>query len=280
VPEGDTIHRTAGRLRAVLGTGPVEAFDAPGVPGPRPELGERIDAVEALGKHLLLRFSGGAILHTHLGMQGAWRVVPSAAGAEQGDPQRPIQGRGVARLATPSAVATCRRATVELLDEPGLRRHPWLRALGPDLCRPEVDLAAILRRLDALDPSTPLGDALLDQRPASGVGNVYRSEALWACGLDPFVALRDVPASDRRRLWSTASELLRRNLAGGPRRTVPQGLAVYDRAGRACRRCGTPIRVRRTGERARATWWCPTCQTAPGTAGPPGGRRGGAERDG
>jgi endonuclease-8 len=279
VPEGDTIHRTAERLRAALGAGPVRAFDAPGVPGPSPEPGERIDDIEALGKHLLLRFSGGAILHTHLGMEGGWRLAP--AGAEPGGhADRPVRGRGVARIVTLSAIATCRRATVELLDGPGLRRHPWLGSLGPDLCRPDVDLDVVLRRLDALHPSTPLGEALLDQRPACGVGNVYRSETLWACGLDPFVGLGGVPASERRRLWSTAGALLRRNLSGGPRRTVPQGLAVYQRAGRPCRRCGTAIRARRTGDLARATWWCPTCQTAPGTADPPGGRRGGAERDG
>jgi endonuclease-8 len=279
VPEGDTIHRTAGRLRATLGIGPVLAFDAPGVPGPSPQPGERIDGVEALGKHLLIRFSGGAILHTHLGMQGAWRVA-AASGSRGPQVEGPLRGRGVVRIATPSAIATCRRATVELLDEPSLRRHPWLCSLGPDLCLPDVDLDVVVRRLDALNPSTPLGEALLDQRPACGVGNVYRSEALWVCALDPFVGLGTVPSSERRRLWSTAGELLRRNLSGGPRRTVPQGLAVYDRAGRPCRRCGAAIHVRRTGDLARATWWCPTCQTAPGMAGPPGGRRGGAERGG
>jgi endonuclease-8 len=173
---------------------------------------------------------------------------------------------------TPTATATCRRATIELLDATGLRRHPWLSTLGPDLCRPDADLDEVLRRLDRLDPSSPLGEALLDQRPACGVGNVYRSEALWVCGLDPFVPIGAVPEPDRRRLWSAAGELLRANLESrGPRRTVPQGLAVYDRAGRPCRRCGTPVRVRRGGALARATWWCPTCQTAPGAAGPPGG---------
>jgi endonuclease-8 len=80
--------------------------------------------------------------------------------------------------------------------------------------------------------------------------------------VDPFAALADVDAETRRALYATAHALLRRNLEGFPRRTVPEGLAVYDRAGRRCRRCGDTIRARRSGEQARTTWWCPGCQTA------------------
>jgi endonuclease-8 len=259
MPEGDTIHRLAATLRRALGEGPVTAFQAPGVRGPAPVPGERIDDVRARGKHLLLAFSGGSTLHTHLGMTGSWRALPPAA------PSRPSRGRPgrAATVSTARATATCRDApTVELLDPAGLRRHPQLSTLGPDLCEPAVDLDLVLRRLEALvDPRTELGVVLLDQRPACGIGNVYRSEVLWTCAADPFAPLSEVDEETRRSLYATAHALLRANLDGLPRRTVPEGLAVYERAGRRCRRCGGTIRARRIGEHARTTWWCPGCQT-------------------
>jgi endonuclease-8 len=259
MPEGDTIHRAAASLRRALGEGPVTAFLAPGVSGPLPVPGERIGEVRARGKHLLLGFSGGATLHTHLGMTGSWRVLPA------GSAPRPSGGRPgrAATIATARATALCRDApTVELLDGAGLRRHPILRVLGPDLCEPEVDLDEVLRRLETfVDPRSELGVVLLDQRPACGIGNVYRSEVLWACGVDPFVRLADVDADTRRALYATAHALLRSNLGRVARRTVPEGLAVYERTGRRCRRCGEAIRSRRLGEQARTAWWCPGCQT-------------------
>ena len=108
---------------------------------------------------------------------------------------------------------------------------------------------------------TRVGVALLDQRVAAGIGNVYKSEAAFACRDGPVhAARRRLDREQRAHLWRTAGELLRRNLGRRPRRTTPHGLAVYDRAGRPCRVCGTPIAVRRQGEDARSTWWCPACQ--------------------
>jgi endonuclease-8 len=254
VPEGDTIHRTAATLRAALGRGPLAAFSAPGIRGPYPQTGEAIDRIDAKGKHLLIRFEGGSTLHTHLRMEGSWRVL---------EPGAAVTGSPVVVLATDRATAVCRKApVVELLDDAALRRHPQLSTLGPDLCLPDVDLDEILRRVDALgDPDAPIAVALLDQRLAAGIGNVYRSEVLWACRVAPFTPLGRVGAQTRRALFVTASQQLRANLGPGPRRTVPEGLAVYDRSGRRCRRCGATIRSRRIGDRARTTWWCPGCQT-------------------
>jgi endonuclease VIII len=266
VPEGDTIHRIATTLRVSLGDVPVRAFEtAPYVRGPRPEAGETIDSIEARGKHVLMRFDGGATLHSHLGMDGTWRVTTRGPGAHPRAGGRPGAGV-VVRVETARAAAVCAdTAAVELLDDAGVRRHPVLSALGPDLCDAEVDLEEAQRRMDALlDPATPIGEALLDQRVAGGIGNVYRSEALWACRVDPFVAVGEVPAATRGDLLVTASRLLRGNLVrGGPRRTVAQGLAVYERGGRRCRRCDGTVTSRRLGERARTVWWCPLCQTGP-----------------
>ncbi len=257
MPEGDTIHRTAARLRAALGDGPVTSFETPWhVPGPRPEPGESIETLDAKGKHLLIAFSGGAILHTHLRMNGSWRIT--AAGATTRAASRQVR----VAIDTLTARAVCLGApVVELLDAGSLRRHAILNRLGPDLCGEDLATDAVLARAARLDPSTPIGVALLDQRVASGIGNVYRSEVLWACRVDPFVPLGDVPVGVRRILWRTAHEQLRRNLGPGPRKTVPEGLAVYGRAGLPCRRCGARIEVRRSGEQGRAAWWCPACQT-------------------
>jgi endonuclease-8 len=159
-------------------------------------------------------------------------------------------------------VAVCFDAPViELLDERSVARHPQLTALGPDLAVAEPEIDAALARMDQLDPQTPVGVALLDQRVASGVGNVYRSEVLWAAGADPFRPIDRIDPELRRDLLVTASRMLRANLDGWRRRTVPGGLAVYDRAGRPCRRCGATIRTRRLGEQARSVWWCPGCQS-------------------
>jgi endonuclease-8 len=261
VPEGDTIHRAAASLRAALRDGPITAFEAPGVAGPRPRPGETIDRIQARGKHLLMHFSGGATLHTHLGMTGSWRLEPRAPRRTpaKGNPATPA--RRTALVETPRAAAFCRSApTIELLDDAALRRHPMLVALGPDLCLADPDLDEVLRRLEDLDGSTPIGVALLDQRVAAGIGNVYRSEVLWACAIDPAAPTGSIRDDTRRTLFTTASDLLRRNLQGWPRRTTAHGLAVYDRAGRTCRRCGTTIVVRRLGEQARTVFWCPGCQ--------------------
>jgi endonuclease VIII len=178
-----------------------------------------------------------------------------------GEPWRRHASRARVVIETPSSVAVCFDAPViELLDERGIARHTQLGALGPDLCAPEPDIEEAVRRMDTVDPMTPVGVALLDQRVASGVGNVYRCEVLWAVRVDPFLPVADVDPVQRRALLVTAARMLRANLGGRRRETVPGGLAVYDRAGRPCRRCASTIRTRRLGEQARSVWWCPGCQ--------------------
>ena len=257
MPEGDTIHRAAAMLRAAIDGSVVTGFDAPRARGSArpPEPGDQVERVEARGKHLLIRFAGGTTLHTHMRMTGAWRTFPA------GRSWRASGGRVVVVVRTEDAVAVCFAApVVEMLDDGSLRRHPILSALGPDLCLPDPDMDEIVRRADRLDPRTEIGVALLDQRVAAGIGNVYKSEVAFACRIDPFTPLADLDRDARADLWRTAGELLRRNLGPAPRRTTPYGLAVYDRAGRPCRVCGTAIAVRRQGEDARSTWWCSTCQ--------------------
>jgi endonuclease-8 len=255
MPEGDTIHRTAATLRTVLEGRELERFEAPRIRGRAPAAGSTIRSVEARGKHLLIRFDDGAVLHTHMRMTGSWHTY------RPGERWRRHASHARVVIATRGSVAVCFDApVVELLDERGITRHPQLAALGPDLAEADADIDEAIARMDRLDPETAVGVALLDQRVASGLGNVYRSEALWASRADPFRPIDRIDPELRRELLVTGSRMLRANLDGPRRQTVPGGLAVYDRAGLPCRRCGVTIRTRRLGEQARSVWWCPGCQ--------------------
>jgi endonuclease-8 len=258
MPEGDTIHAVGARLRAAFGEDPLTCFEAPRLPGPHPPAGSRM-RVTARGKHLLVGFDEGLTLHTHLGMSGWWRIERSTGGPV---PRTGRPGAGLqARVATSRASAVVGGTpVVELLDASALRRHPVLSALGPDLCDERPDLELTLRRLTMVDGAAPVGVVLLDQRPACGIGNVYRSEVLWAERIAPRTPLARLGRDDRRRLYAAAHRLLRENLGGHRRRTVASGLAVYERAGRRCLRCPGTVRAERLGEHARTVWWCPSCQ--------------------
>ncbi len=267
MPEGDTLHRIAGRLRPVLVGRPLVRFEARRLPRHQwPTPGTVITSVEAEGKHLLIGFDTGWVLHTHLRMTGSWHLV--RAGEPWGRPAHLAR----AVLAVEGWEAVCLRAPVVRLVPPS---GPGSRAptahLGPDLCRAEVDPLDALARIDPLtDPATSVAEVLLDQRVAAGVGNVYKSEVLWAVRVDPFTPIGRIDEATRAALFTTAARLLRANLGPGRRTTVAGGLAVYGRRGRPCRRCGTAISMRRHGELARSTYWCPTCQGAATDAAPHG----------
>jgi endonuclease-8 len=260
VPEGDTLHRTANRLRTALAGQPLVRLTLHHATGDgrRPQPGEQIEAVEAVGKHLLIRFERGTTLRTHLRMTGSWHLYRTG--------ERWRQRAELARVVVEvdGWTAVCFAApVVELTDDRTAASK--LAHLGPDLTRAaitEVDIDVATERMATLaDPSAEIGSVLLDQRVACGVGNVYKSEVLFACRVDPFAPVGSVDRETRRRLLTTASRLLRVNTEnGGPRTTVTEGLAVYGRTRQPCRRCGTPIQARRQGEQARTTYWCPTCQ--------------------
>jgi endonuclease VIII len=260
MPEGDTIWRTARALHAALAGKTVVAFGSslPAVAAAARRLavvGQTIAAVEAHGKHLLVRFERGAVLHTHQGMRGGWHLF------------RQTRARGrLARavLETADAVAVCSLSpVVELLSASQARAHPALARLGPDLLKPDFDPATARRRLRARG-ELPVGVALMDQTALAGIGNVYKSEVLFLCGVSPFARVSDLDDGTIDRLVAKARELLSRNLGAGMRRTTSPLAAgrlwVYRRSGQPCRRCGTAIARGVQGEQARSTYFCPACQ--------------------
>lgn len=269
MPEGDTLFRTAAGLRPHLVGRAVIAVRANG-PGAVPQahrlVGRTIDAVDSVGKNLIIRFDGGLELRTHLRMNGSWhRYRP-------GERWKRPAARARFVLEVPGAVAVCFDApVVELFETRAERVHPALGRLGPDLLDPSFDADEAHRRLR--DPSRAgmeVAMALLDQRALAGIGNVYKNEVLWIERVSPFATVAELDDATIDRLVATARHLLVSNATSGSGaervttagdRGAPGPLYVYGRGGRPCRRCRTPIASARQGsDLPRTTYWCPTCQ--------------------
>jgi endonuclease-8 len=258
--EGDSILRLARRLGAVMAGSPVVSARTPGRRSPegRPAAdleGRTLLAAESRGKHLLIRFDGGLVLHSHLGMRGAWHLYG------RGERWRKPAAAAWIALATDAAEAVnFGGSSMRIVREAELARDPRLSRLGPDVLDPSVGDSEIAASLRRARPGTELGDALLDQTLLAGVGNIFKSEGCFSARADPWApvselgedGLEDVVAATRR-LMGAAVETGRR-----PR-------SVYRRARRPCPRCRTPIRALKQGDDARTTYWCPRCQGA----GPP-----------
>ena len=253
MPEGDTLHRTATRIRPALVGKTLQRVELPRVRGVDClKVGDVVTEVESRGKFLEIVVERGLVLRTHLRMSGSWHLY------REGERWKKPAHLARVTLGADGWVAVCFAAPVVEIGRIGDGR---LDHLGPDLCRDGLDLHVVLDRLDRIgDPAQSVAEVLLDQRIAAGVGNVYKSEVLHACRVDPFDRLDALDVETRRRLYETAHEMLMANLSDGPRQTVPEGLAVYGRARRPCRTCGTAVEVRRHGDLARSTYWCPRCQ--------------------
>jgi endonuclease VIII len=243
MPEGDALHRAAHALQVLVGERlSVEAVH------PRARAtavaerldGRRLEAVEAQGKNLLLRFEGGRVLRSHLRMNGSWRVLPVSS-ETTGLPWLVLRGR--------ERQAVLRGGSVLELTDRATRR------LGPDILADPPDFPAMAARLRSTDQRREIGEALLDQRLVAGIGNVWRAEALWETRLSPWRQLGDMSEDALVGVLDHAARLMRASLAGRrPERRV------YRRAGRPCPRCRTPILSRSQGDDNRIAYWCPTCQ--------------------
>src|SRR5262245_24792860 len=226
MPEGDTIHRAARALHDALAGRVVTAFDSPLAPVATAArrlslVGRRVEAVEARGKHLLVRFEGGSVLHTHQGMRGSWHLYRSRLGW-----RRPAH-RARAVVETAGGGAVCFAAPrVELLSAAREREHPGLARLGPDVLGEDFDAAAVRRRLRSLG-EREIAVALTDQGAVAGIGNVYKSEVLFLCGVSPFARVGALDDATLDRLVASAARLMKSSVATGVRRTSSP-LAPFD----------------------------------------------------
>ena len=249
--EGDTVLRAARRIEQTLGGAEVTVSS----PNPRGRIaglerleGRRLEAVEAHGKNLLLRF-GDLVLHSHLGMNGAWHVY------RRGAPWRKSAGAAWAVLRGEEWEAVqFGGPTLRVLRAGAVRLDPQLGGLGPDVLAEDFDLGESVRSLRG-GGEIELGEALLDQRRVAGIGNIFKSEACFAARLDPWRRLGDLGDAELERALLAARELMLGAVAEGRHER-----AVYRRAGRPCPACRTAIASRGQGDANRTTSWCPRCQ--------------------
>lgn len=278
MPEGDTIFRSARSLHRALAGKVVTGFRSA---YPRltrfhddtPLTGQTVDSVDSRGKWLLIHFSGGGTLATHMLMSGSWHIYrpgerwqkpPSTARIVIENSEYHAIGFNVpvAEMHTPVTLARDRR----------------IPAPAGDLLKGDFDPDAALVRILA-QPDEELGDVLLHQRVLAGVGNVFKSEVCFVAGMNPFRKISTLTREQVAEVIAIARRQLKANVLedspdmivtyrGSGRRTTnhsdpTQSLWVYGRNGAPCRKCGEPIRRRLQGFDARVTFWCPQCQPMP-----------------
>ncbi|MFC1430274.1 DNA-formamidopyrimidine glycosylase family protein [Streptacidiphilus sp. N1-3] len=267
MPEGDSVFRVAAQLQQVLG-GRVLTLADLRVPAHATAdlVGRRVLEVAPRGKHLLTRLDGGLTLHTHLRMDGRWKVFTAG---ERWTGGADWQIRAVLGTAGHTAVGY-RLPVVELL--PTAQEESTVGHLGPDLLGPGWDAEEALRRLLA-QPERPIAPALLDQRNLAGIGNVYANELCFMAGVTPWTPVGQVARLDRvvvlaHRLLGL-NRLRHGHVTTGDTR-VDRRHWVYGRARQPCRRCGTPVRTTGFGAAGpgasaqdRIVFWCPRCQSGP-----------------
>jgi endonuclease-8 len=243
VPEGDSIRRIAVRMQVLVGervaaesphprglaTGVARAVD-----------GRVLEAVESVGKNLVLRFEGGVVLRSHLRMSGRWRVQPVGS-RRAGRPWLVLRAGGWEAIQWNGPVLT--------LGSGGLHE------LGPDLLAGEATVDDLVERIRRADRARAVAEVLVDQRVVAGIGNMWVAEALWHARVAPATPVADVSDDGLRDALTWARREMRAAVDG-----ARPACAVYRRAGRGCPRCGTPISSRGLGDANRRAYWCATCQ--------------------
>jgi endonuclease VIII len=275
MPEGDTIFRSARALHQALAGQTINLFETAYAPlasvnDQSPVAGRTVEQVESRGKWLLIHFSGDLILTTHMLMSGSWHIY------RVGERWKRARSHMRIVLGTPDLVAVAFDVPVARFHTARtLERFAGVAGLGPDLLGKQfaADEAAVKLREHG---DEEVGNVLLNQRVMAGIGNVFKSEICFACGVHPFRKIATLSPQEIDCLLATARRFLAANVAEGAgdgivtytggRRTTGSSnpaarLWVYHRAGEDCRRCGTTIVTRKQGIGARSTFWCPDCQT-------------------
>jgi endonuclease VIII len=270
VPEGDTIWRTARTLERAIGGRVVTRFETVLVKLARvdddtPIAGRTVESVKSEGKWLVMRFSGGLILLTHMLMSGSWHIYRPG--------ERWQRPKGDMRIVIETAewVAVAFRVPVaEFHTEESLARRDTFRTLGPRILEDSFDAAQAIANLRT-EPEMEIASALMKQRLLAGIGNIFKSEVCFVAGVNPFRLVKSLTDEEMSRLMAAAVKLLRGNIRerSGPQIVTHHGLRqnspedgwwVYHRPGQPCRKCGTPIERRKHASDALSSFWCPVCQ--------------------
>jgi endonuclease-8 len=257
MPEGDTIHYAASRIRPIL-LG--EVPDELATPHPRfthdrwPErlAGRVVESVDAHGKHLFLRFAGDLVVHSHLRMTGSWGTYREGQRWRR-SPRRAwlvIRNRG-------QVVVQFDGPLLELMTESRTRFDRRIAALGPDILAEELDEPRFLRRLREDDPTRPIGDALLDQRTIAGIGNLWKVEGCFAAEIDPWRPTGEVSDEEALRIVRVTRPRMQQSARDGNQNRFR---TIYNRRDRTCPRCGGRIHERGQWDDNRPTFWCAGCQ--------------------
>lgn len=274
MPEGDTIFRAARSLHKVLAGHVVTRFETgyahlDRVNVDTPIVGRTIEKCAAAGKHLLITFSGDLILRTHMRMNGSWHLYRHGERWWRGPQAMRV------RIDTADWVAVAFNVPVaEFVTPRQLETRDPVAQLGPDLLGVTFDRDEAIRRIVA-SGARPIAMTLLDQRIVAGIGNVYKSEVLFLTGVHPEEPSSAVPLPVLEAMMDTARRLLLDNVVEGsspriqtyrnlrqlnPASEHDESLWVYGRRNQPCRKCSTPIEMKKMGLDARSTYWCRTCQ--------------------
>ena len=278
MPEGDTIFRTARTLSRALAGKALTGFYSTYPYLTRynddtPLVGQLVDRVESRGKWLLIHFSGGATLATHMLMSGSWHIYRHGERWQKPRYDMRIVIENSDYIAVGFTVPVAEMHTPETL-----ARHSKIPAPSIDVLNNAFDPAAVVRRILAHGDET-IADVLLNQSVLAGVGNVFKSEICFVTGIHPWCKVAALAPGKVEALIAAAQKLVGVNVlvdsgdtivtyGGRQRRTTHESdpgasLWVYGRAGEPCRRCGEPVRRRIQGTDARVTFWCPRCQPMP-----------------
>ncbi len=262
MPEGDTIFRAARTLQAALGGQIVTKFETVFPKLARADLtGRVIEQVEAVGKNLLMHFSGDLHIRTHMRMNGTWHIYrPGERWRKRGFEMRIV-------IETAVWVAVAFNVPVaELHDGRSLERQEDLLRIGPDFLGAEFDFEEARKRIRE-HADEEIANVLLNQRVVAGIGNEYKSELLFIARVHPFTLVRDLTDEQIGELLTVSRKIMLANVRkrGAARVTTfsldpRQKGYVYSRGGQSCRKCGGAVRYAKQGKDARGTYWCPACQ--------------------
>ncbi len=257
MPEGDTIHYAANRIRPILLgevpdelTTPHRRFRADR--WPEKLAGRAVESVDAHGKHLFLRFEGDLTIHSHLRMTGSWGTYDVGARWKR----NPYRAWLVMRKGD-RVVVQFDGPVLDLMTGLRARVDQRIAALGPDIIKDDFDELVYLRRLREDDPTRPIGDALLDQRTLAGIGNLWKVEACFAQAIDPWRPTGEVSDEEALGLVHWARPKMRDSAARG---TQTRYKKIYGTYGKPCPRCDGKIMQRGQWDDNRPTYWCPGCQ--------------------